>query len=84
MHLKMKRLRVNLNEPGGCLQDDDLYANAAAKQQKFTSFIRTAVTPSKSKRMTELIMNIIIGGARPISLVEDEDFKIFVNEAVPG
>ena len=83
-HLKMKHLHVNLNEPSECVRDDDLFVNPTAKQQKWTSFFRTPVTPSKSKRVTELILNLIIGGVRPISLVEDEDFKIFVNEVVPG
>jgi len=41
------------------------------------------VTPARSKKITELIINTIVGDLRPISLVERENFKKLIDELAP-
>ena len=42
------------------------------------------MTPRESKETTEALLNVIVGGVRPIGLVEDKVFIAFVKKLAPG
>ena len=80
-HIKTKHFFVDLTRSSS---SDSCPSEPAEKQQKLTSYVRTSVTPACSKKITELILNTIVGDLRPISIVEGENFKKLINELVPG
>ncbi|XP_077972397.1 E3 SUMO-protein ligase ZBED1-like [Styela clava] len=79
-HLRTKHIFIGLDQMSG----SGTSIMPAPKQPKLASYFQTPVTPAKSKKITELILNTIIGDLRPIGLVEGENFKKLIKELAPG
>ena len=80
-HIKTKHIFVDMTQSS---LSNSCPSEPVQKQQKLTSFVRTPINPACSKKITELILNTIVGYLRPISLVERENFKKLINESAPG
>ena len=54
------------------------------KQSRLDAFIRKAVSPQQSNKITSLILNVIVGDLRPINLIEGKHFQALIKYLAPG
>ena len=56
----------------------------APKQSRLDAFIRKAVSPQQSNKITSLILNVIVGDLGPINLIEGKHFQALIGYLAPG
>jgi len=87
-HIKAKHVFVDLSgqsRSGGGDAATGCTSDSAPKQRKLTPITETpGETPERSKKITELIINTVVGDLMPINLAEGKNFKKLINELTPG
>ena len=88
-HMKARHVTVDLSgqsSPDGGDREPECTSDSepASMRRKLTSSVTTPlVTPERSEKITQCIINTIVGDLRPISLAEGENFKKLINELAP-
>ena len=87
-HLKAKHSFLELGAASNANDKTDDHRDepqpSKAKQQKLTAYLNTPVTPSRAKKLDDLILNVIIVELQTSNMVQGSNFKKLVNKLVPG